>query len=413
MKYDQIAEAYINILIEGRIDDLKKQNPNLSTEIDAYSNVDPTSQKKFVPWLVSQHKKGNVTPTDPDLHQTLSGFETYKSKHGIKDHSSKSYQEIRDAVKPFLGTAATKTELKKQQIHEGIDQIYSSPDNKIQAFHVKTKEASQHVYGGGKHLGGLHTDWCVAARSDNCLFGRYGTMYTIHVKGDAKSPYAVHLGGTGYDRITTKDSAPDEYALNEGLEKFPHLKDAVDKIKDEHPDIKKAEDAEFLRKLKNNDPSINIEDINNATENPNPEVAIAALNHPKADDRTTHYAVQHQNPDVAMAALNHPKADRETTYYAARHLDPKVALAALNHPKADSWTTRYAAKQSNPEVALAAVNHPAANHQTTRIAARHPNHEVVLAALNHHKADSLTRYYADTHPDQRVRELAQKSQGTK
>ena len=361
MKYDLIAEAYLSLLIEGRIDDLKTQNPHLVNEIDSYVDQDPTPQKKFVPWLVSQHKKGNVTPDEPDLHQTLSGFETYKSRHGIRDHSSKSYQEIRDAVQPFLGTAATNKEQKQKQIHEGIDQIYSSPDNKIQAFHVKTKEASQHVYGGGKELGGLHTGWCVSARSDACMFGAYGNMYTVHVKGDTKSPYAVHLDGPNYDRITTRDNAPDEYELAKGLEKFPHLKNAIDKIKDIHPEIKKAEDEEFLRKLKNNDPKVNINDINNAAQNPNPEVAMAALNHPNADVGTTWKATKHFNAEVAIAALNHPKADNISTNFAAQNPNPEVAIAALNHPKADHLTTRH----------------------------------------------------ASNHPDQRVRELAQQLQGTK
>ena len=56
---EYLAEMF---LLEGKIDDLKTQNPGLHREIDQYSAADPTSTKKFVPWLVSQHKKGNVTP---------------------------------------------------------------------------------------------------------------------------------------------------------------------------------------------------------------------------------------------------------------------------------------------------------------------------------------------------------------
>ena len=53
---EYLAEMF---LLEGKIDDLKTQNPSLHHEIDQYSAADPTSTKKFVPWLVSQHKKGN------------------------------------------------------------------------------------------------------------------------------------------------------------------------------------------------------------------------------------------------------------------------------------------------------------------------------------------------------------------
>ena len=85
---EYLAEMF---LLEGKIDDLKVQNPSLHPEIDAYAAADPTSTKKFVPWLVSQHKKGNVTPDHPDLHQVLGNYDRYKNIHGIKDHASKTF----------------------------------------------------------------------------------------------------------------------------------------------------------------------------------------------------------------------------------------------------------------------------------------------------------------------------------
>ena len=44
---EYLAEMF---LLEGKIDDLKVQNPSLHHEIDAYAAADPTSTKKFVPW---------------------------------------------------------------------------------------------------------------------------------------------------------------------------------------------------------------------------------------------------------------------------------------------------------------------------------------------------------------------------
>ena len=64
-----LAEMF---LLEGKIDDLKVQNPSLHREIDQYTAADPSPTKKFVPWLVSQHKKGNITPDHPDLSAGLS-----------------------------------------------------------------------------------------------------------------------------------------------------------------------------------------------------------------------------------------------------------------------------------------------------------------------------------------------------
>jgi hypothetical protein len=90
-------------LLEGKIDDLKAQNPGLHPQIDAYADADPSPTKKFVPWLVSQHKKGNVTPDHPDLHAVLGNYDRYKNIHGIKDHASKTFQEVHSTIMPLTG----------------------------------------------------------------------------------------------------------------------------------------------------------------------------------------------------------------------------------------------------------------------------------------------------------------------
>ena len=369
-----LAEMF---LLEGKIDDLKAQNPSLHREIDQYSAADPTSTKKFVPWLVSQHKKGNVTPHHPDLHQVLGNYDRYKNIHGIKDHASKTFQEVHSTIMPLIGTGSTKAEIADQ----GHVKIHDSGD--IQAYHVANKEASQKFYGGGPESGPTNTNWCVSARSDRCLYEKhpYGKLYTIHVKGDPDSPYAVHpghenkLSGT----ITNRHNKGDK-EINDELRSNPKiatLKPAIDVIR-------KHYDPLAFRLA--NDHDLTKDEINKAMnsskyqkhllQNPHSHIIMAALNHPKADMRTTQYAVKNHNPQVALAALNHPKADNETTYRAAEHQDPQVALAALNHPKADMWTTQYAVKNHNPQVALAGLNHPKADNTTTQYAAEHPDPQV-------------------------------------
>jgi len=99
-----LAEMF---LLEGKIDDLKAQNPSLHREIDQYAAADLSPTKKFVPWLVSQHKRGNVTPDHPDLHQVLGNYDKYKNIHGIKDHTSKTFQEVHSTIMPLIGTGST------------------------------------------------------------------------------------------------------------------------------------------------------------------------------------------------------------------------------------------------------------------------------------------------------------------
>jgi hypothetical protein len=87
-------------------------------------------------------------------------------------------------MKPHFDVAANK----KDRAESGRTKIYD--EGGIQAYHVASKEASQHLYGGGEEGGAKHgTNWCVSARSDKCKHGQYGAMYTLH---DGKKFWAVH-----------------------------------------------------------------------------------------------------------------------------------------------------------------------------------------------------------------------------
>ena len=407
-----LAEMF---LLEGKIDDLKAQNPGLRPEIDAYADADPSPTKKFVPWLVSQHKKGNVTPDHPDLHQVLGNYDKYKNIHDIKDHSSKTFQEVHNAIMPLIGTGSTKTEIADQ----GHVKIHDSGD--VQAYHVANKEASQKFYGGGPEAGPTNTRWCVSARSEDCRYEEspYGKLYTIHVKGDPDSPYAVHPGHeykqTG--SITNRHNKGDK-EIDDELESNPkitRLKPAIDAIRKHHDLIKKQHEA-FVHRLAN-DHDLTRDEIDTAMssskyqkhllQNPHSHIAMAALNHPEADYETTWNAAGNKDPQVALAALNHPKADNGTIQYAVSNKNPQVALAALNHPKADYGTTRNAAQHQDPQVAMAALNHPEANSATTHYAAQHQDAKVAMAALNHPEADNETTWNASKHADPQVRTKAQ------
>ena len=350
-----LAEMF---LLEGKIDDLKAQNPSLHREIDAYADADPSPTKKFVPWLVSQHKRGNVTPDHPDLHQVLGNYDRYKNIHGIKDHTSKTFQEIHSTIMPLIGTGSTKGEIAER----GHVKIHDSGN--IQAYHVANKEASQKFYGGGPEAGPTNTRWCVSARSEDCLYEKYpyGKLYTIHVKGDPDSPYAVHPGnenrqtGSITNRHNDGDSEIDDELKSNP--KIARLKPAIDAIRKYYEPIKKQHEA-FVHRLAN-DHDLTKDEIDHAMndekyqrhllKNPHSHIAMAALNHPKADSRTTWNAARYQDPKVVMAALNHPKADSKTTWNAARHQDPQVVMAALNHPEADYRTTQYVVQHHDPKL---------------------------------------------------------------
>ena len=304
---------------------------------------------------------------------------------------------------PLIGSGSTKAEIADQ----GHVKIHDSGD--IQAYHVANKQASQKYYGGGPESGPTNTRWCVSARSEKCLYEKspYGKLYTIHVKGDSDSPYAVHPDHENSETgtITNRHNDRDK-EINDELRSNPkiaRLKPAIDAIRKHHDPLafRLANDHD-LTKDEIDTVMSSSKYQKHLLQNPHIHVVLAALNHPKADNETTWHAAEHQDPQVVMAALNHPRADSGTTLRAAEHQDPQVVMAALNHPKADNETLKLAAEHQDPQVALAALNHPKANYETTLRAAEHQDPQVALAALNHPKANNWTTWRAAKHHDPQV-----------
>ena len=408
-------------LLESKIDDLKIQNPGLHHEIDKYAEADTSPTKKFVPWLVSQHKKGNVTPDHPDLHSVVQNFDRYKNLHGIQDHSSRSFQDVSSAVKPLIGGPTTK----KEVAESGRELIHNSGD--IQAYHIKTKEASQHFYGGGPEAGPTNTTWCVSARSKDCLFNQaYGPMYTIHAKGDPNSPYAIH---PERNKITNRHNDGDRNIDQEIAKKseIAKLKPAIDAIQKHHDPFKYhlkhniVSDDDIDRVIRSNNEShktalgsnvnshIALQALNHlladefvlrgAVTHNNSQVAITAVNHPKTGYMVKKIAIDNPNPAVALAALNHPNSGGPITQLAAKHPDSSVALAAIKHPLATEHTITNAVQHPNEHVALVAIKHPMMSQDAIQNAVRNPNANVALAALKHPLANHYNIGYAIEHPN--------------
>lgn len=202
---DIIAERYIllkeELLTESRVDYVKGQweKKGISTEHDTFAkhknvgdivdhfanNADPTKKKIYTSWIVSRYNEGKTKQEDAErIHNTLSNFDKYKSKLDEKDiNKYDSLQAVDSAVKPHIGTAATKAEKRAFENHEGQELKYD--DDKISIYHLKTKEASQNLYGGGSAAG--KTDWCTAARSENCMFDHYNKRGRLHVVHDKET----------------------------------------------------------------------------------------------------------------------------------------------------------------------------------------------------------------------------------
>lgn len=233
----------LEILEENRLDFIKNNTKELSTEHDSTAEhkdkdkiidhlsdkADPTKNKAHTGWLVKQYKNGSIRQEDhPALKDSLSDFEKYKGKLEKKDiNQYKDIGEIRSAVNPHIGTPATK----KEEADEGHEEIHSEPGLKV--YHVKSNKASQDIYGGGSKLGGTHTDWCTAYRSNGNQYDHYTSnghkLVTFHKENDPKSPYQLHLTDNHIhhqfqDKTNAQGSLDDMIKEHPGIKNIPLLK---------------------------------------------------------------------------------------------------------------------------------------------------------------------------------------------
>lgn len=318
-------------LLENMEERLGKQNPTVPMEtIRHYATHDKSPTKKFLPWLVKQHKLGNVTPDHPDLASTIGNFDKYKTKHGIANHTEHTFQEVADAVKPHIGTAATNKELQKQQNNTGVELVHKEP-NGITAQHIKTKAASQNMYGGGADRGGepggaRGTAWCVSARSTECRFQNpeYGKMYTVHDPSDDRAPYAVH---PEINKITSRFNDGDKPTTT-FLKEKPHLATAVNQIK-QHYISNLPEQDQILHKFKNERENISEDDLDKYIKHPIDHVRYAATKHPKLTSKHIDYVLSHENEktdqygDIRSEVAKHPSFNADHITHILTHENNK------------------------------------------------------------------------------------------
>jgi hypothetical protein len=387
--------SFINylLMIEAKVDDLSAKHPEHADAIRAYHAADPTPTKKFLPWLTKQHIAGHVTPDDVRLHSTLKNFDKVKHSLDKKDHSAYHYNDLATAVGDRV-----KSKLEADEKKNSVETIHKEP-NGITAQHIKTKEASQDLYGGGNERGGKKgcargTSWCVSARSEGNLFHNYGHMYTIHDPNDDNAPYAVHpfsRGGTITSRHNDGDNSHEEV-----LEEKPHLKNAVDAIMNH-----------------------SAKHITKALDNPNEHWTVrkAAILHPKATAAHITKVIDNPNEDSSIreAAIRHKNATAE---HITKVIDnPKehwsIREAAIRHKNATAEHINKVLDNPNEHLPVreAAINHPKATAaHITKIIDNPNEHWTVRRAAIRHKnatAEHITKVLDNPKENPYVRMAAQ------
>jgi len=278
--------------------------------------------------------------------------------------------------------------------------------------HVRTKEACQKGYGGGK------TNWCTAASGSGNLFDSYGEsgkkMITIH-HGETVYGVHEHEGGTIRD---AENNAVSHQQRDSNNKRGPQQI---------HPDISKAM-AKTPELTKTNLVSENPhfeptqEHIDSAMKDPDGSAAISMLSSYKDHIKPHHIdaAMKHPNAYVAATALREHK-DKITQEHidAAMKHHSNVAITALREHK-DKITQEHidaAMKHPDGRVAEYALREHKDKITPDHITAamKHPGGGVALTALREHK-DKITQEHIDAamkHPDGGVASAALRHHGDK
>lgn len=328
-----ITNLYEQMLTEDRIDDHIAKHPDMADEIRQYSYIDPSPTKKFIPWLIKQHKQGTITPQTDKLADTLFAFDARPDVHGLKTHVSKSWHEIRSAVHEAMP---------QTKIHDGLKTIYSKDG--VEVHHVMNQSALSDVYRHNSGaLIGRSTNWEEAKREASPVLGHFdgnGALYTVHAPTssfsqpgvDQSFPLAVKFKPNGKHEVFTKrdTSFTNGLSIDQAIYKWPHLKKAF-RIAEKHYDGNPATRIAGTFQRGNG----NEHDVSYALSTKNIGLGVAALQQPTVTSKHISTALSNKSPlaeFVRAEAARHPIATKEHLTTALSDSSHIVREAAIQNP---------------------------------------------------------------------------------
>ena len=350
-------------LTEAKVDDLAAKFPEHADAIREYNKIDPTSTKKFLPWLVKQHIAGNLSPEDARIHTTLANFDKFAHKlPNGKDHNAYDYNTLANHVGEHLEST-----LKKKEGENAVEKVYNDPKSGVTAQQIKTREASQKLYGGGATRKGKMgcergTSWCVAARSDNNMYGAYGpTMYTIHDPNDDNAPYAVHPMSPRQGVVVTNRHNNGDIPTQYFLQHNPHLKGPIDAIV-KHSGYQinnyiNSDDPTEVRGALSH-PMVATQHLAKAMEHYNHNIRAQAAKHPRATPQMIDKALEDEHMDVREAAASNPSAAPQHIEKALKDKDLTVVRSAIENPKTSPEQLMKVSNTKDERIRAAILRHP-------------------------------------------------------
>lgn len=184
--------------------------------IQELSAADPTSNKKYLQFIVKMYVQGAFRLEDVNrLRDDLTTYSKFVSRMPVNQRNVLAFKSLRDlynAIKPFQDTEepVSGKQQRKMVKQEGAKKIVDTPNFKVL---VPTTEEAACFYGKG-------TRWCTAANENN-MFKHYsdqGDLYII-MAGDRK--FQLHMESNQFMDEQDEDVNSEDIQY---LSKFPEYK---------------------------------------------------------------------------------------------------------------------------------------------------------------------------------------------
>jgi hypothetical protein len=389
---------------ESRIDKLSRQFPDIDKEVvqHYYDKALPVEDKANINFVLSQHMKGKVSPSDHEsIKHTLSIYRRNKDVLGkLSDYDS--FRDLQIAAKPV----AQRNRSAKEIFEEEAPVVYNEDGFKTRL--ITTHRASIQAAKLDKknryfrQLNGK-ANWCLSSASvlGGRQFDKYSEagsnpIYVQHNKADNSqhvfvdapnmSLYECYRDEAQSPVVASASHAAANIISDSNFAKTPIAKAIIKK----HPEIKF-----FMSKIK---PNVSKTEIEQHIKTSHHDIAGVALHMPNADINHIHLALQTGDNKVIEHALSHPKCPKSILEDALRDKDgtkwkalaalknptltPDMLQIAINHPSGSRLPfSEEAAMSSIPTVALQHIN---CSEDNIESGINHSNLLVKAVASNHH-----------------------------
>lgn len=236
---DRISFLYDNNKdkLEKRFNDDNRVPENMKSKLGSgdvaknlithFSDIDPTSKKIYVQWIIKMYLSGLMLEDINKLKEGLAIFDKAKQKIDKKDiNQYKSINELLKAVDPFKDEEFISGKQAKAAVkNEEVEWITNTPNFKI--LIPKTFKASC--------MYGANTKWCTTSKDDSSEFDSYskrGNLYIIIAgNGENAKKFQLHFEDDAF--LNADDDELDQQEIDY-LSGFPAYKDFLNMLIKKH-----------------------------------------------------------------------------------------------------------------------------------------------------------------------------------